>query len=947
MKYFTLFFSSFFFFSFSAQWSTFTPSTATLSSPRSADLNADGIMDIVIGAGVDTTFTTNGILAFDGATGNSLWTAPSWDEIFTSAIFNDITNDNIPDVFIGGRKSQFFALNGADGSLIWEAFPQGIGLNPADSGWYNFYSGQLVPDQNGDFVQDILVANGGDHDAAPWQSRPPGHLMVLSGIDGSVLARAVVPDSNETYCSPVIADIQGNGTLQIVYGTGGENHPGSMWLADFNMLMNNDLSSSVELVSHPSKGFIAPASLADFNGNGYFDIIVQSYSGEIMRFDGITFQQQWSVVVANSESSAAPVIGNFYGGDMIPDVFAVCNKGVAPSFFDHYQIMIDGVTGNVQWIDSISDLHFASANAFDANNDGRDEVLITVNNISNYFQHELLLIDFQNDSISSITSSVGGVNLASTPLVKDMDNNGFIDIVYVFRADSLNPSAANGIITNKISTSFGVPNSGIAWGAYMGNQYNGIYSNSLVECGTGSIVNNVNPVNPTCNNFSDGMAYVNLVAPFDHHTFLWSDGSVDDTLFNAPSDNYKLIVSNSNGCMETVFFSLTDPYVISFGNIIHNTCEGDSIGQAILSSSGCPCMFSTCSFNWENGDSTKTASNLSAGFWTVEITHLDGCIVIDSVEIFDGPPIIDSVFSSNTSCYNSSDGEISLFPSDTVFTTYSWSNGSSLNSINGLSPGNYSVAVDNLLCYDSLFFNVESPDSVLLSNISTQNLLCHEDSSGAIGVLATSDFPISFYNLNNINYSTGQFNNLSAGNYQVFAQDSEGCYSDTLSIILSQPAAIDLLFTTFPESGINTFDGVASVSVSGGVAPYSYLWSNLQTDSIIIYLQAGSYFVSVTDANGCSSTDSVLVQSLVNVSQNESIHYSVFPNPVTKSPLTITSSNQLPYKLELFDLNGALIREIDNCQGSAQLNLTNCATGLYNLVIKSEGSIRSVPILVN
>ena len=358
-------------------------------------------------------------------------------------------------------------------------------------------------------------------------------------------------------------------------------------------------------------------------------------------------------------------------------------------------------------------------------------------------------------------------------------------------------------------------------------------------------------------------------------------------------------------------------------------------------------MFSTCSFNWENGDSTKTASNLSAGFWTVEITHLDGCIVIDSVEIFDGSPIIDSIFSSNTSCYNSSDGEISLFPSDTVFTTYSWSNGSSLNSINGLSSGNYSVAVDNLLCFDSLFFSVESPDSVLLSNISTQNLLCHEDSSGAIGVLATSDFPISFYNLNNINYSTGQFNNLSAGNYQVFAQDSEGCYSDTLSIILSQPAAIDLLFTTFPESGINTFDGVASVSVSGGVAPYSYLWSNLQTDSIIIYLQAGSYFVTVTDANGCTTTDSVFVQSLVNVSQNESIHYSVFPNPVTKSPLTITSSNQLPYKLELFDLNGALIREIDNCQGSAQLHLIDCATGLYNLVIKSEGSIRTVPILVN
>ena len=300
MKYFFLSLVTFFLLSISAQWSSFTNSVPTFSSPRSADLNADGVLDIVIGAGTDSTFNANGILAFDGVDGSSLWTVPTWDEVFTSAIFNDINNDNIPDVFIGGRNSQFYAINGADGTILWEAFPQGVGLNPADSGWYNFYSGQLIADQNGDLVQDILVANGGDHNAAPWDPRPPGHLMVLSGLTGSVLAMAVVPDSNETYCSPVVADLQGNGTFQIVFGTGGENHSGSMWVADLLSLMNNDLSSSVELASHPSKGFIAPASLADFNGNGYLDIIVQSYAGEIMRFDGITFQQIWNVVVPNS-----------------------------------------------------------------------------------------------------------------------------------------------------------------------------------------------------------------------------------------------------------------------------------------------------------------------------------------------------------------------------------------------------------------------------------------------------------------------------------------------------------------------------------------------------------------------------------------------------------------------------------------------------------------------
>ena len=75
--------------------------------------------------------------------------------------------------------------------------------------------------------------------------------------------------------------------------------------------------------------------------------------------------------------------------------FAVTYKGTAPTYFDFYQIMINGTTGNVEWIDSIGDMHYASANAFDAN-DGRDEVLVSLNNYVGHFEHELVLIDFQN-----------------------------------------------------------------------------------------------------------------------------------------------------------------------------------------------------------------------------------------------------------------------------------------------------------------------------------------------------------------------------------------------------------------------------------------------------------------------------------------------------------------------------------------------------------------------
>ena len=119
-------------------WSFFADSISTYSSPRSHDINNDGVLDIVIGGGKDGESSSFGIMAIDGGTGNLLWSVPSRNEVFGSAVFQDVTSDGIEDVFITGREAQFYALNGSDGSLIWDFFP--FGTNPADSGWYNSVS---------------------------------------------------------------------------------------------------------------------------------------------------------------------------------------------------------------------------------------------------------------------------------------------------------------------------------------------------------------------------------------------------------------------------------------------------------------------------------------------------------------------------------------------------------------------------------------------------------------------------------------------------------------------------------------------------------------------------------------------------------------------------------------------------------------------------------------
>jgi len=72
-------------------------------------LTGDTIMDIVVGGGEEGVPTSYGMMAFDGATGNMLWNVSANDEVFGSAVFQDITNDGIKDVFMGGRTCKCYA----------------------------------------------------------------------------------------------------------------------------------------------------------------------------------------------------------------------------------------------------------------------------------------------------------------------------------------------------------------------------------------------------------------------------------------------------------------------------------------------------------------------------------------------------------------------------------------------------------------------------------------------------------------------------------------------------------------------------------------------------------------------------------------------------------------------------------------------------------------------
>ena len=920
-----------------SSWTYFADSISTYSSPHSHDINFDGVLDIVLGGGKDGFDSNSGVMAINGSTGELLWNAPSRNEVFGSAVFQDITNDGIKDVFITGREAQFYALDGSDGSLIWEFFP--FGTDPADSGWYNFYNPQFINDVDGDALMDLLVTNGGDHSAPEWETnRPPGHVMVLSSLTGEILANTVVPDSAETYCSPIVADLQNNGNDWVLFGTGGENLGGSFYACPLTSILGNNTNGSIVLATDLEKGYIAPASVFFNDSSQVYDFVFISFDGKLEKINGNDFSIDWSFQHPGTESSAEPVIGNFTG-DLTPDIFLTLFKGIAPSFSDFYQVMLDGSTGEMKFIDSLGQLNYSSGNAIDLNNDGRDEAVASVTyNINGYFQHRIEQIDFVNNTISPLTNFESGVNLASTPLFRDIDNDQYTELIYVYKKDSLNPGATNGIYVKRVDLSSIRPNAGIAWGSYLGNQNNGVYSYFPVDCGFNSVISSISTASPSCNNESDGSISPTTFGNTGPYTYNWSDGTIEPTLSNLIAGEYWVRVTNRMGCYEERAVVLSDPYIISFGAISPPTCVGDQDGNATMSSSGCPCMFSGCTFLWENGYTTKPNDSLHSGWNGVVITHTDGCIVTDSVLVPEPPAVIVDFWVDNVLCYGDFNGSIQL-EMDTIFAPQSilWFNGDTTETIENLPAGIYMVeATDTRGCHDSLQIEVSSPDSVLL-DINFTEWLCAGASDGEVIYMVTGGTPEYSYFLNGEQYQDSIISGLLEGNYTLSVSDFNGCVQETeIEMINLDP--IDITFDMIPPSGEFSFDGIIISNVNGGLPPYSYGWSNSQIDeSVIVYLNPGWYSLEITDSNNCTALDSIYLSALY-LQENTFNQNYAYPNPTDEKLFFNSEATDI----QVFSKEGKQV--MSKTKGDF-IDLSPLSNGIYYISLRVEGGRHVLPVI--
>lgn len=456
-------------------WRYQMDSTMVFSSPRFTDLNGDGVLDVVVGAGMESVAVSHGIVALDGANGALLWKIPTSTQIYTSALFQDISGDGIADVFVGGRAASYYAINGATGEIIWEFF-EGNESESRKAGFLNFFGTQFIEDVNNDGLNDLLVTNGGDYLASPKDSiRPTARLMVLDVISGAVLHESRVPEARESYYAPHI--YQANNEQRVVFGTGGETVDGSLWSMPLSSLLENSNAGAEILAQSNTKGFILNTVIADVNNDNSPDILCAQMDGTLLAICGRSQKQIWRHAFEGRECYVTPMLGQFVGNE-VPDFATIIAEGTFPQYVSFEWIVVDGSTGEIAFRKSAGQNQFSPGVAVDMNGDGVDELLYLKNEVVDYEQfaieNQLYSLDIKNDTMHALGPKRDGMSMASAPGLVDLDNDGLYEIVVVTSPVGGNPNSHGTIECIELNMSL-TP----SWPGYLGPSENGVWQKTM------------------------------------------------------------------------------------------------------------------------------------------------------------------------------------------------------------------------------------------------------------------------------------------------------------------------------------------------------------------------------------------------------------------------------------------------------------------------------------
>lgn len=284
-------------------------------------------------------------------------------------------------------------------------------------------------------------------------------------------------------------------------------------------------------------------------------------------------------------------------------------------------------------------------------------------------------------------------------------------------------------------------------------------------------------------------------------------------------------------------------------------CQGRTDGRLQIVAQG---GFTPYQIRWADGFIGATRNNLGAGSYPITVTDGQGC-TLDTTLSLSAPQVFQlSAASAQPSCFGINDGIISTVltqSSGIAPIAYLWNDGNTQAQRSGLAPGAYQLTLSDgqgcKLTTDSFFMHY--PSVLKLSTLEISANDCAGQAQGAIEVALSGGTPPYGYQWVGQGVTLPLIEGLPAGPYRLVAQDSKGCFKDTVFTITQPPQLLVELNLTEGQSCVFGAPTLLSANANGGTPPYHYYWINGSEDPVLTDPLPGDYYITLTDANGCQT----------------------------------------------------------------------------------------------
>ena len=396
----------------------------------------------------------------------------------------------------------------------------------------------------------------------------------------------------------------------------------------------------------------------------------------------------------------------------------------------------------------------------------------------------------------------------------------------------------------------------------------GLYSVTITDGNCSQVLSNLEVTAPPpidinvntlkavqCSGESNGQIDLAVFGATPPFSYFWSNDSTSEDLTNLPAGNYRSTITDANGCIfESSDYTVPEPPLL---NIVLDTvqnvrCFGEKSGFLCVEAIGGTGAYQ---YNWNTGAKTACLSSIGAGIYSVTATDANACTAEWLGVISQSSALqIEFTLKTNPGCFGATNGSIELVPTGgTPPIQYNWSNSGNTAKIQNLGVGIYRCTLT-----DSKGCTLVSPGIILTApqvlGITLDTLVnvgCRDDATGLIGVSvsgATGNITASWNGIpDDLTLS-----NAPAGQYILQVTDAQSCSIKDTFQILEPEAPLSINIQQVKNAlcaGEPT--GSIAVRVNGGTSPYHYEWSNAAQTPNLPAVPAGTYWLSVTDANGC------------------------------------------------------------------------------------------------